>query len=425
MIFTSAPRNDFPEFIETYFERCRARAPHIEAIAGKWTLEDLIPGLSDFDVRFIVRDSLNAQQWCEMAMEVAKVHLELACERKEWARTLEHLPGVNLSWSELFDPNNYYPEFAQWSFYHGPSEKLAAFEKMISTRPWDENETTYHWKKIAIYYGAYDREIDAPINLGAYENKYSLHSRLMHYLAPPVHSLVCLHDQRTGAGKIDAFRRAREIFPLSETMDEVLSLIERHYEAPEYLQEPGQTILDEKLETYLREATNRVLAQQSWLQCAPNASRDDLKKAIKTCTGEPGLSQLFELVKFARLMKGRLWYYAQNVSWFDSLPLIRNEMNRMRANFLEQPLQLFAKYHLKKSLNWDECLQELEGDLLTHEQVAACRNFAILADPAMPDAALKQRAIQIVEGYEPFLAAMENVVHRAACPDQLRLEPYK
>ncbi|HYF48627.1 MAG TPA: Gfo/Idh/MocA family oxidoreductase, partial [Planctomycetota bacterium] len=66
------PHNDFPEFIRTYFERCRERNPLIEANTGKWTSEDLIPGLSDFDTRFIVADSTAAQDWCRMSMDVAR-----------------------------------------------------------------------------------------------------------------------------------------------------------------------------------------------------------------------------------------------------------------------------------------------------------------------------------------------------------------
>ncbi len=56
---TPAPPNDFAEFIETYFGRCRERVPLIEGNAGKWKFEDLIPGLSDFDMRFFVPDDLS------------------------------------------------------------------------------------------------------------------------------------------------------------------------------------------------------------------------------------------------------------------------------------------------------------------------------------------------------------------------------
>src|ERR1051325_4122897 len=73
MKFTPAPPNDFAEFIQTYFARCRERVPGIEANAGKWTFEDLIPGLSDFDTRFLVNDALSPRDWCQMSMEVGRV----------------------------------------------------------------------------------------------------------------------------------------------------------------------------------------------------------------------------------------------------------------------------------------------------------------------------------------------------------------
>src|ERR1051325_12124382 len=108
MKFTPAPPNDFAEFIQTYFARCRERVPGIEANAGKWTFEDLIPGLSDFDTRFLVNDALSPRDWCQMSMEVGRVHLELATQYKDWARNLEHLPGVDLKWDEVFDQRLYF-----------------------------------------------------------------------------------------------------------------------------------------------------------------------------------------------------------------------------------------------------------------------------------------------------------------------------
>src|ERR1051326_2351715 len=213
MNFAKKPKNDFPEFIETYFRRCRDRVPRIEANAGKWTLEDLIPGLSDFDTRFLVNDAMTAEDWCHMSMEVGRVHLELAQERKDWARNLEHLPGVNLKWNELFDEQLYFTEFAQWSFHHGDTKHIEAARRHVTGRAWTDTDKLYHWKKIAIYYGPYNRAIDPPVNLGAFENKYSLHSRLMHYMAPPVHSAVCLMERKTSPGKLDAFRKARSLFP--------------------------------------------------------------------------------------------------------------------------------------------------------------------------------------------------------------------
>src|SRR5690606_23294976 len=63
MKFEPRPANDFLAFMQTYYERCRQRIPKIVAVAAKWAFEDLIPGLSDFDTRFILRGPMSADDW--------------------------------------------------------------------------------------------------------------------------------------------------------------------------------------------------------------------------------------------------------------------------------------------------------------------------------------------------------------------------
>lgn len=70
--FEPCPENDFKEFIEIYYAECKGRIPKIEAIAGKWTFEDLIPGMSDFDTRFICSNNMTVDDWCEMSTAVGK-----------------------------------------------------------------------------------------------------------------------------------------------------------------------------------------------------------------------------------------------------------------------------------------------------------------------------------------------------------------
>jgi hypothetical protein len=412
MNFAKKPKNDFPEFIETYFRRCRDRVPRIEANAGKWTLEDLIPGLSDFDTRFLVNDAMTAEDWCHMSMEVGRVHLELAQERKDWARNLEHLPGVNLKWNELFDEQLYFTEFAQWSFHHGDTKHIEAARRHVTGRAWTDTDKLYHWKKIAIYYGPYNRAIDPPVNLGAFENKYSLHSRLMHYMAPPVHSAVCLMERKTSPGKLDAFRKARSLFPNPKTIDLILSLVDRHYEEPKYLTEPGVTELDRELDKYLTGMVN-VLLEHSSLPCPRDASVPQLKAAVKAASGDVSFSQLFENIKFSRLMKGRLWFYAHDILWFDSLFLIRNELNRIRQNFYETPMRLFARFAYNKDASPEEALQRMTGDVFDKVQADACRRFAAVSIPGCPDAELKKRALEIAATFDPFLCAMEALLECA------------
>jgi len=190
MIFEPRPENIFPEFIHCYFERCRAVCPPLRAIAGKWTFEDLIPGLSDFDTRLIFLDDVTPSNWIDLSVAVGEVHTELASQRPEWARILEHLPGLNLTQSEMIDPVTYYPEFQQWSFYIGDTGFLSPIRDALADRPWGDRDEIFHLKKFSTYYGPYRRGIDPAVNLGKWENKYPLHSRYMHYFTPPVQSAV-------------------------------------------------------------------------------------------------------------------------------------------------------------------------------------------------------------------------------------------
>jgi len=413
MDFTPAPTNDYAEFIEAYYERCRQRVPEIEANAGKWTFEDLIPGLSDFDTRFLVGNHMTAEGWCRMSTAVGQVHLELAQERPQWARNLEHLPGVNLRWNELLDPAFYFTEFSQWSFYHGDATRLEAARNYVASHVWDVADERYHWKKIAIYYGPYNRTIDPPVNLGPYEPKYPLHSRLMHYLAPPVHAAVCLIQKQTTPGKLDAFRQALELFPRRNTMELVLELIDRHYEAEQYLSDPGMTELDNELDNYLTDVVNTLLEAGVPFDCPRNASVNQLKQAVRSLGDAGSLAALFENIKFARLMKGRLWFYGQEILWFDSLFLIRNELNRIRANFYETPLRLFAKLVYHEDTSAEGALELLRGDVFSDSEIEACRRFAAMAGPECPEHELKQRARQIADIFDPFLLAIDSLMETA------------
>ena len=96
-----------------------AAGSSIRAIAAKWTFEDLIPGLSDFDTRFILEGPMAAEDWNTMSLAVGAIHTDLAREFPKWARNLEHLPGVNFTVEEILDSRLFFPESQQWTFYEG------------------------------------------------------------------------------------------------------------------------------------------------------------------------------------------------------------------------------------------------------------------------------------------------------------------
>ncbi|MBA7481972.1 hypothetical protein ES707_17452 [subsurface metagenome] len=226
------PPDNFKQHIREYFERSREACPQIEAIYGKWCYEDLIPGLSDFDTRFIVSDNTAPYEWVHISREVGRVHTEICREYPDRVRILEHLPGINLTWEEAQNAGFYYPEFQQWTCYHGPDKKAGQFRDYLSGLEWSRADELFNVKKFALYFTPYDRNIDPAINLGDFENKYPMHSRFMHYFCPPVQCAVCLVEKRMVRGKKESLRLARELFPNKQVIDMIFDAIDRHYEIP-------------------------------------------------------------------------------------------------------------------------------------------------------------------------------------------------
>ncbi|HRJ73052.1 MAG TPA: hypothetical protein PLS03_12580, partial [Terrimicrobiaceae bacterium] len=260
-----------------------------------------------------------------------------------------------------------------------------------------------------LYYGRYSRTIDPPINLGRFESKYPLHSRYLHYLAPPIHSAVCLMEKKTEPGKLDAFHRARGLFPLPEVMDIVLEGIARHYETPSWYAEPELTALDTLLENYLIGAVNTVLDADGTIACPRNPTVGQLRGAMGQLPKSPPLATLFENVKFARFMKGRLWFYTHELAWFDSIPLIRIELGRLAKNFLVTPLEIFSETILGKKLPWELVLEELPACGFSAHDVTICRTFHRIADPDAPVSEYRQRAADLVAIYADFLSIIGRI----------------
>ena len=130
MNFAPKPKNEFNEFMMMYYNQCREKIPQIQALAAKWNFEDLIPGMSDYDTRFIYSD-MTIDDWCKASMAIGEVHLDICNKYPGWARILEHLPGINITWKEYTGDKFYYPEYQQWTIYHTESPENLSIRKNI------------------------------------------------------------------------------------------------------------------------------------------------------------------------------------------------------------------------------------------------------------------------------------------------------
>ena len=403
------PENDFARYIETYYEECRGRFPNIEAIAGKWTFRDLIPGMSDFDTRFIVADDMTVDDWCRMSDAVGDAHLHLCREFPVWARNVEHLPGINLTWSELVAERTYYPEYRQWTFYHTTQDdRLRDARDRLACRPWDIKDEYFHLKKFCLYYGRYDREIDPAVNPGVHENKYPLHSRLMHYLTPPVMSAVCILRRKPFAGKFDALEEATRMFPDLGCWKPVWEILEADYRTPRWYEEPHLTELEDLLEKALTDIAHRLRDVLTIVPKQVGVNVAAWKKALDEASVDPALI-IFDNAKFSRLMKGRLRFYASVPANFDFVWLIRNELKRLGRNFFTVPFGIFWTLRTGERIEDPSGILDALDDLVTADEIACAREFHRLTPGTWQPGTERETALAIVEVFDGFFHALTKI----------------
>jgi len=376
--FPPTPENDFAAYIHMYWDACRTRFEGIEAIAGKWMFRDLIPAMSDYDTRFICRDDMTVEDWCRMSLAGGEAHLSL-CERYPcYARNLEHLPGINLTWSELMSETYYYPEYQQWTFYHSTKPaRVTEAQQRFAARPWDIKDEYFHLKKFCLYYGRYDRQIDPPVNMGVHAVKYPMHSRIMHYFNPPVMSAVCILEKKNIPGKFDAFELAERHFPGLRCWEFINEILHARYESPEWYEEPRLSELEGELETALGILAERLRKVVTLVPPEAGVDISLWKAALQNAPIDPSLV-IFENMKFSRLMKGRLLFYANAPRrFFDATWPMENELRRIGNSFFTVPFRTYWRIRTGENVeDPSTILDRLRGDPLDDREVAAAAEFS-------------------------------------------------
>jgi len=410
MTFPPLSENDFPEFIRIYYDTCRHRFQKIEAVAGKWMFRDLLPGMSDFDTRFICSDDMDVDDWCRMSDIVGRTHLELCTAYPCWARNFEHLPGVNLTWEELGSERTYYPEYLQWTFYHtSVPGRMAGVLDGLGRREWDTKDEYYHLKKFCLYFGRYDRAIDPPVNLGGHAAKYALHSRIMHYFNPPVMSAMCLLQRQAVKGKLDAFDLAAELFPDLDCWEMIREILHARYETPRWYDEPRLTELEDALETALTVMARRLPATTALIPSDSGMDVASWKIALAKAPLDPALV-IFDNAKFSRLMKGRLYFYCNAPKHFDSLWLIQNELRRLGPTFFRAPFRTYWKIRSGQEVeDPTTVLGQLRGDPLSDDEVEATKAFARLTSGTWEPGSEISIATAIIDIFDDFYRALARI----------------
>ena len=409
--FVQKPENDFKGFINLYYDECRKRFPKMEAIAGKWRFEDLIPGLSDFDTRFICSNDMKADDWCEMSTIVGEVHLGICNKNKRWIRILEHLPGVNITWDELTEEFSYYPEYRQWSFYDtSEPDKLREAERYFSKKVWTTRDEYFYLKKFIGYYAPYNSSLDPLVNLGVYENKYYLHSRIMHYFVPSIQAAISIILKRPMPGKLDTLRVAKEMFTKESLFDELLDIIDQHYEIEKLYNESESYFFDKRLFDVLTLVKNELRNCVTILPDKLGKNIDEWKKQISKLRVSPYL-KVSDYTRFWRLMKGRFYFYSNAPSYFDSVPLIINELGRLGSWFYRIPFTEYWNLVTGDKISEpDSIVRELVPDVLTSKEADATLEFSNLFFNVKKKGNEKEISNKLIYIFDDFTKGLDKII---------------
>ena len=263
--------------------------------------------------------------------------------------------------------------------------------------------------KFCLYFGRYDRKIDRPINLGVHANKYPLHSRLMHYFTPPLHSAMMILQKRYLVGKFEALEAATERFPRLRCWDLLWEILHDNYETPKWYQEPHVSELEDMLEEALV-AIAEALREEITL--VPKEAGTDIaawKKALAQVDMDPELL-ILDSSKFSRLMKGRLYFYAHAPQHFDYIWLIQTELGRIGTLFFTTPFRLYWQLLTGETVEDPvDILDNLRGDPLSDAEVEATKEFHRLTPGHWQEGKERELTLAIVEVYDDFYRALVKI----------------
>lgn len=402
---------DFFELCIWFGERWSQEFPALALWTCKWRPEDLIPGLSDIDGR-VICDEIGPDDWVRLDELAYRTHLEIARAHPEWARKLEHTPGVCSTKSEVLDDALFQPEMRTWDFYWGDRELFNQIKEFIQNRGWGPVDEYYFLaKRFVPWCTPYNREIDPPINIPAHIlPKYALHSRVMHYFVPCVKAALAVINRDSVTGKRESLYRWAQIFPGEAVLHEVIHMLDVHYEVPWLEDEQEWYAFEERLWQFIQKITPEVLRAVTIVDLGHDLTMDNLRRKLKEFPGEPMMT-LYNGVRFSRIRKGRWMFYLNAPPFFDTGHVCQWEISWLASTFTAPLFDSYAQIKWKeRGLPLDEILNRMTPDLIDQREAKVIRQVFAAAAGRPTGAEARERLRQAAEVYADYYLILERML---------------
>jgi hypothetical protein len=353
---------------------------------------------------------MRPEDWVDLDRITGELHLSMATAHPEWARILEHTPGVCATQEEMIDDRIFHPEAQQWSLYSEPDSWYGQLRVFYAGRVWGERHEIYFLKRFLYYYSPYQHGIDPPINLGAYEYKYGLHSRIWHYFVPALQAALALVDRRTIRGKFDTLRGWLEHFPAEPILLKAAAMVEGHYESRELNDESALVQLECELFRFL-ERVMEIVKQRVTLIDMSSPTDVALYKSQLAALPTPPRVTIYDGVRFSRIRRGRYYFYLNCPAAFDAGRLIASEMKWLKGYFTEP---LFKAYGMLRTgsakLNLDEICGEMRGGLIDDRDEKLIRRMFALSFDAQSAGRERELITQAAQIYPDYHLILERIL---------------
>ncbi|MGQ9553998.1 MAG: hypothetical protein ACUVWR_07790 [Anaerolineae bacterium] len=398
-----------------YYEECRARFPPLRALVYRGPLEDMVPGISDIDMRLIC-DEVAPGQWAELDEAVYNVHASMVREGPQVWRLLEHPPGACVTTVELCHPHFFHPEMRQWQWGWGDEELRQRWQAYLAASSWSGRDERYYLRRLLSYYGPW-QEVEPRINVGERLPQYRLHGIVMLHFLPALQAALSLIEKRGVPGKLAALRGWLRRQPDNPLLSEIARLLACDFEEGTLDDGQARASLQKRCRAFLDEIAGQVLAAITLL---PPGSRDIAAPCAHELRLQAGKLQsdsilaLFDAVRFSRIRRSHFRFFLNAPADYEADFFIANEIATLGNLLTATAFAAYAQLRWgMKEAGVDYVLTHLQPPLGKVEEDAVRRLFQIAASKPGPEEArpLLAEAAGLYPRYHLVLEQLLASVH--------------